>query len=120
MIKGRLKKKSKKVITTEKWVDNYILQNGMAPTYDIVAKNFGISKTAAYDRCQRFREKFVNLSSRNRSKREIEDYLLRKYNHLCHYYNSYLEFKTHFLSGNVKIPLTEVVDLIKLKLRRTL
>lgn len=49
--------KSKKVLETENYVDEYILKHGYSPTYDNIAVHFGIAASVAYARCSKFREK---------------------------------------------------------------
>lgn len=50
--------KSQKVIDTEKFVDEYILKHGgRPPSYSEISKHFGISNTAAFMRCEKFRKK---------------------------------------------------------------
>ncbi len=52
-----MRTKSDKIITTEKWVDDYIFTNGFPPTYEILAIGLNISKTSAFSRCTRFKNK---------------------------------------------------------------
>jgi len=52
-----MKQKSEKVLAAEKWVDQYVSKNKIAPTYAELAKGLGISRTAAYSRCIKFRNK---------------------------------------------------------------
>ncbi len=49
--------KSKKVIETEIWVDEFIKTNYLPPTYEEVGKRFGISSNTAWYRCGKFRVK---------------------------------------------------------------
>lgn len=49
--------KSQKEIVTEEMVDKFIRENGVAPTYAIIADFLNISRCAAYNRCKRFRHK---------------------------------------------------------------
>ncbi len=52
-----MRHKSKKVQEAEKWVDDFIAGNGVPPTYEELAFGLNISKTAAYHRCTKFRDK---------------------------------------------------------------
>ena len=51
--------KSKKVIKTENFVDEYIAKYGFPPTYRQIEDFFGLSVSAAYSRCTKFRYKMV-------------------------------------------------------------
>lgn len=50
-------KKSKKNIEVETFVDNYIKEHGTPPTYATIQNEFKISRCAAYERCNKFRNK---------------------------------------------------------------
>ncbi len=52
-----MRAKSKKVIETEKYVDEYILKYGYPPTYKEIQKQFSIGAAPAYSRCTKFRDK---------------------------------------------------------------
>lgn len=53
-----MRQKSLKNIATEKFVDEYISNYGVPPTYEIIQKQFSLkSKCAAYARCSKFRHK---------------------------------------------------------------
>lgn len=52
-----MKHKSKKVLEAEKFVDDYTAIHGFPPTYELIAKELGISKTSAFHRCAKFRDK---------------------------------------------------------------
>lgn len=49
--------KSKKVIETENFVDDYIKLNEHPPTYVEIQKHFNLSNCAAWHRCEKFRDK---------------------------------------------------------------
>lgn len=57
-----MRQKSKKNLETEAWVDEYITQNGMPPTYQMIEKQFNLSRCAAWNRCAKFRHKMKQLS----------------------------------------------------------
>lgn len=50
-------RKSKKVLAAEEFVNNYIKHFGEKPSYSEIADGLGISKTAAYMRCKKLRNK---------------------------------------------------------------
>ena len=52
--------KSKKVIETEKWVEEYIRINRQPPTYREIQERFDLSACAAWNRCKKFRDKMKN------------------------------------------------------------
>lgn len=52
-----MEKQTRKSKLTEKWVDTYIELNSHPPTYEEIAKHFGIKNTASYNRCSAFRHK---------------------------------------------------------------
>ena len=58
--------KSKKVVQTEKWVDSYIKKNGFPPTYEELKNHFGLSRCAAWNRCNKFRSKMKQIETLKR------------------------------------------------------
>lgn len=72
--------KSKKVSTTERWVDRYTEKNGYPPTVTELAHHFKISRTAAYMRCNKFRDKLkqqdIIKKSQNQYTRVKLEYLV--------------------------------------------
>ena len=52
------RKPTQKTIETEKYVDEYIEENGYPPTYEEIVQQFNLKSTsAAYNRCRAFRNK---------------------------------------------------------------
>lgn len=77
--------KSKKVIETEQWVDNYILQHGYPPTYEELQVHFNLaSKSAAYSRCAKFRGKMNKRKNTNMDAQAKAEELIEKFKKHAH------------------------------------
>jgi SOS-response transcriptional repressor LexA len=63
-----MRQKSKKNIEVEEYVDSYIKEHGVPPTYRMIEKHFNLSKCAAWNRCSKFREKMIGRHTPRPSK----------------------------------------------------
>ncbi len=52
-----MKVKSKKVLETEQYIDEYTLKTGYPPTYQKLSEHFGIAESVAWYRCNKIRDK---------------------------------------------------------------
>lgn len=56
-----MRAKSQKNIEVEEFVDKWTLDKGQPPTYAVIAQNFKIAPSAAWNRCKKFRDKLVSF-----------------------------------------------------------
>lgn len=110
IIVDRKSKRTKKQLETEKWVDEYIEKNGFPPTYAMIEDEFKIDASAAYYRCRNFRHKLRGIK---RSDNPIYYFIIKKFSHLSNNYKTFEEYKNHILSSEMKVPMPQVLELIK-------